>query len=347
MTTLVDRLTYRMAQTARVGWFAAHYAAARRLGGPITPPDEPVFVPNSPGTSPAAVSRALAELFERDWANVEKGLYAAPHDQVQNPLALLRRSRRFFQDLPKLDRRRLNRAHSEVDTPDRRGRYPRYYLQNFHYQSDGYLSEDSAKLYDYQVEVLFSGSADAMRRQALVPLYEALKGKDQRRMSLLDVACGTGRFLTFVKDNYPRLNVTALDLSREYLAEARRALTPWSGVDFMHANAEHIPCNDAAFDVVTCIYLFHELPPRVRRVVLKEIAHALQPGGTFIFVDSLQTGDCEGLDRLLEYFPIGFHEPYFNSYAKENLIDLFAAAGLQIISQTPAFLSKVVVAQKR
>ena len=35
----------------------------------------------------------------------------------------------------------------------------KHYLQNFHFQTDGYLSEASAELYDYQVEVLFSGGA--------------------------------------------------------------------------------------------------------------------------------------------------------------------------------------------
>ena len=31
-----------------------------------------------------------------------------------------------------------------------------YYLQNFHYQSDGWLSARSATIYDYQVEVCYS-----------------------------------------------------------------------------------------------------------------------------------------------------------------------------------------------
>ena len=41
--------------------------------------------------------------------------------------------------------------------------YPDYY-QNFHHQTDGYLSDHQA-LYDLQVEILFNGSADAMRRR--------------------------------------------------------------------------------------------------------------------------------------------------------------------------------------
>ena len=37
---------------------------------------------------------------------------------------------------------------------------------------------------------------------------------------LLDVASGTGRFLTFVRDNFPEMVCTALELSPHYL-EAR------------------------------------------------------------------------------------------------------------------------------
>ena len=52
-----------------------------------------------------------------------------------------------------------------------------------------------------------------------------------------------------------------------------------------------MPFAHAEFDVVTCIYLFHELPPRIRRAAVAEIRRLLRPGGTLIFVDSLQTGD--------------------------------------------------------
>lgn len=31
-------------------------------------------------------------------------------------------------------------------------KYPAYYLQNFHYQTDGWMSAKSAQLYDYQVQ---------------------------------------------------------------------------------------------------------------------------------------------------------------------------------------------------
>ncbi|MBV9814617.1 MAG: class I SAM-dependent methyltransferase, partial [Alphaproteobacteria bacterium] len=98
---------------------------------------------------------------------------------------------------------------------------------------------------------------------------------------------------------------------------------------------------DGEFDVVTCIYLFHELPPRIRRAVVAEIARVLRPGGTLIFVDSLQSGDDPDYDATLELFPIAFHEPYYKSYLRENLNRLWSPRFTQIES-TLAYFSKVV-----
>ena len=83
----------------------------------------------------------------------------------------------------------------------------------------------------------------------------------------MDLACGTGSFLREVKSNWPRLHVTGLDLSPHYLAVARRELAAWSRTRLVEGTAEAIPFADGEFTVVTCIYLFHELPPRIRRAV--------------------------------------------------------------------------------
>ena len=68
--------------------------------------------------------------------------------------------------------------------------------------------------------MLFNGSANAIRRQALPQLTELFAGRDQRRLRLLDIGCGTGRFLDFVKQAWPRLPVLGVDLSEAYVAEA-------------------------------------------------------------------------------------------------------------------------------
>jgi hypothetical protein len=114
----------------------------------------------------------MAILLQQDLANIEAGFYPLPANHDGSLLTLLHRSRLFFEDLPEIHRRRESRAHNEVLAEGTRGKRPRYYLQNFHFQSGGWMTDDSASRYDTQVEVLFNGTANATRRQALPQLHE-------------------------------------------------------------------------------------------------------------------------------------------------------------------------------
>jgi ubiquinone/menaquinone biosynthesis C-methylase UbiE len=341
-----ERAAYALSQTARISWFFGQKALAARMNGRLVSEDKRPKGLTFPDSS--ELLEEIRRLMRQDLANIEAGYYRMPHDMIEPPGKILRDAVRFFRDLPEVQRRRRDDINAEVFDEKRRegSALPRYYLQNFHYQTDGYLSDHSAELYDHQVEVLFGGAADAMRRQALVPLRHHFRTRRTTEARLLDVASGTGRFLTFVKDNYPRLDVTALDLSPNYLAQARRLLSPWSRAHVVQAAAESIPAPDSSFDAVTCIYLFHELPRKVRAAAAAEMARVLKPDGILIFVETVQKGDRPEFDGLLELFPIGFHEPYYADYVRQDLDELFTGAGLEIVETTLAFMSKVVVLRK-
>lgn len=343
MATSFDRFSYDLAQRIRTSWFTGHYALTARL----TPPMRGKDTEPAPYPSWQSIAEDLKDLFERDWRNIDAGLYRLPHDMWPNPLAVLRQSARYFDDLKQVNRRKRERAVAEVFAPPHRGRYPRYYLQNFHYQSDGYLSERSATLYDYQVEILFTGGADAMRRQLLAPLracFEDLRVRDAR---MLDVACGTGRFLTFAKDNYPRLSVAGIDMSQPYLEKARRQLRHWSRVGLSVGNAESLPVATASVDIASCIFLFHELPRKVRRKIAAEMARAAKPGGWLLFMDSIQRGDRPEYDPLLDRFPQSMHEPYYADYVEDDLSALFEAVGFRVEQVERVFFSRMMVLRRR
>jgi ubiquinone/menaquinone biosynthesis C-methylase UbiE len=208
------------------------------------------------------------------------------------------------------------------------------------------MTDDSAQRCDTQVEVLFNGTANATRRQALPQLHEVFAGRDQRRLRLLDVGCGTGRFLDFVKQAWPRLPAVGLDLSEPYVKEAKRHLTRWSRIDLVVGNGESIPVPDDSQDAVTSIFTFHELPPNVRRIVFREFARVLKPGGRVVLVDSLQRGDEPDYEGLLELFPQSFHEPYYTSYIEEDFGAIGKACGLTHTRDINAFISKVMVFDK-
>ena len=337
MPSALDRFAFDAAQSARISWFFGQKLLAARMGRAVPLPPE---WRDRPMPDRRHILADLRALLEQDWRNVEQGYYAPPRVGLGNPLAELARAVDFFTDLAAVEERRHGGREGRRLAAGPPGRYPRYYLQNFHFQSDGYLSRASAERYDHQVEVLFGGGAAAMRRQALVPLREALGGRGGSAR-LLDLGCGTGQFLCEVKENYPRLHVTGLDLSPHYLAVARRLLAPWSRTRLVAGPAEAMPFAAGEFDVVACIYLFHELPPRVRRAAVAEIRRVLKPGGTMILVDSLQKGDEPLYDTMLDLFPLAFHEPYYASYVREDLDRLFSP-GFIPGERKRAYFSKVV-----
>ena len=348
LSRLATRAAYGASQLPRIAWYLGHGLAmtriaqrARQSGSARPHPHTDAPIPDR-----KRFFADMGALWRQDLANVEAGVYPLPADHDGSLKMLLDRSRLFFEDIPAVRRRRESGDHSEVLTEETRGKRPRYYLQNFHFQSGGWMTDESAQRYDTQVEVLFNGAANATRRQALPPLREVFAGRDQRRLSLLDVGCGTGRFLDFVKQSWPRLPAIGLDLSEAYVREAKRHLQRWSRTDLMVGNAESIPLPDESQDAVTSIFMFHELPPEVRRIVLSEFARVLKAGGRLVLVDSLQHGDEPDYDGLLELFPQSFHEPYYLSYIKEDFAALCQDRGLTYIRNARAFVSKVIVLDK-
>jgi ubiquinone/menaquinone biosynthesis C-methylase UbiE len=348
---LVTRVAYGARQLPRVAWYVGHSLAVRRLAEAARR-QEGQKVRGRPRTDLAVPDRNkiyadMAELFLQDLANVEAGVYPLPVDHDGSLTTLLRRSRLFFEDLPAIHQRRKRRASTEVLTEETRGKRPRYYLQNFHFQSGGWMTEDSAERYDTQVEVLFNGTANAVRRQALPQLREVFAGRDQRKLRLLDIGCGTGRFLDSVKQVWPRLPTLGLDMSEAYIRNAKRQTKRWAWTTrFIVGKAEAIPLPDNSQDAVTSIFLFHELPPKIRRVVLSECARVLRPGGRLVFVDSLQRGDRPDYEGLLDLFPQNYHEPYYESYTTENFRALAAASRMKYVRTVNAFVSKVMVFDK-
>src|SRR5690349_11753332 len=148
LAQIIGRTRYAAAQGARVAWYMGQYLLARRISGPFNRPGEPKFQPQTQEGDPGRIRAAFLDLFAQDRANIEAGLYPAPEDvRVERALSALKNSARFFADLPKVDARRMERLATEVRGEAKSGLYPTYYLQNFHYQSGGWLTEDSAKLY--------------------------------------------------------------------------------------------------------------------------------------------------------------------------------------------------------
>ncbi|MEM7449113.1 MAG: class I SAM-dependent methyltransferase [Myxococcota bacterium] len=293
------------------------------------------------------VERRIQALLQRDLSNVEAGYYPESLLTQMPVLEYLSRAPEMILDLPRVIRRMQSNDYKDLPEQVPLEGYPPYYRRTFHWQTGGYLSRHSARIYDLSVEFLFAGLADVMRRQIIPPLHEALRSSQassDRPRRLLDVACGTGRTLSQIRLALPETRLYGIDLSPYYLDESRSKLD--ASISLTAGNAEEMPYRDDYFDAVSCVYLFHELPRNARRKVLGEILRILRPGGTLVVEDSAQLAESAELVHAFEGFSRDFHEPFYQDYVRDNLDELVEECGFELVSSEPHYVAKVVVARK-
>jgi ubiquinone/menaquinone biosynthesis C-methylase UbiE len=338
-----DRSLQAAGAAVKAAWWTLAGMAARRLAGSQRTA-APAVTPSAEPAPKGFVRRAWLEAFAKDRRDVALGLYPAMDDGPADPVKAILAFVDLVGDAREVEarRRRNGAAEARADAPASPA-YPAYYRQNFHFQTGGWFTAESARRYEGQVETLFAGAAGAMRRRALSLLAQAWRDRDQRDLAVADIACGSGGFLKDLARAFPRAKVFGVDLSLAYLEEARAR----AGASVVQAQAEHLPFTDESLDAAACIYLFHELPPRVRPLIAAELARVLKPGGLLAFADSIQPQDEPRMGRLLQVFPAYFHEPYYSDYGALDLAGLFGEQGLVERDRDRAFLTKAILFEKR
>jgi SAM-dependent methyltransferase len=133
------------------------------------------------------------------------------------------------------------------------------------------MFRELAPYYDrFVAEKNYAG--ECRRLEELVRKYGSSGGR-----SWLDVACGTGRHLEFLRRNH---TVVGADMSPEMLRVARRRLP---GVELHRSDLREWQFH-RAFDVVTCLFgaIGHLGEKWEIRAVFERIADHLEPGGVAI-----------------------------------------------------------------
>ncbi|MGL5836852.1 MAG: class I SAM-dependent methyltransferase [Waterburya sp.] len=347
----LTKVAYQGFQESKKVFGFVHKLVSDRLTNTVIPQQAEKSKPLAPEIL-GKLQVKLKQLEEQDWQDAQNGIY--PKNLLfDNPWS------DFFRYYPevwldmfkiwgRLDKQEFQNFDQKID----RSGYPNYYLQNFHYQTDGYLSDMSANLYDLQVEILFNGAADAMRRRILAPLKQGIQASfadlPSTKIKVLDIACGTGRTLRMLRGALPKVSLYGADLSPAYLRKANQLLSEIAGElpQLVQANGEELPYLDNYFQGLTSVFLFHELPPVARQNVINEAYRVLQPGGVLVICDSMQAIDSPDFQPMMNNFPAIFHEPYYRHYTTDNLEERLTTAGFIDLKVENHFVSKYWTAYK-
>jgi ubiquinone/menaquinone biosynthesis C-methylase UbiE len=347
----LTKVAYQGFQESKKAFGFVHKLVSDRLTNTVVPQQAEKSRPLSPEIL-EKLQVKLKRLEEQDWQDAQAGIY--PKNLLfDNPWSdFFRYYPEVWLDLFKIWERLDKQEFQNFDQKIDRSGYPNYYLQNFHYQTDGYLSDMSANLYDLQVEILFNGAADAMRRRILAPLKQGIQAAfadlPATQIKVLDIACGTGRTLRMLRGALPQGSLYGTDLSPAYLRKANQLLSAIAGElpQLVQANSEELPYLDNYFQGLTSVFLFHELPPVARQNVINEAYRVLQPGGVLVICDSMQVIDSPDFQPMMSNFPAIFHEPYYRNYTTDNLEERLTTAGFIDLKVENHFVSKYWTAYK-
>lgn len=140
----------------------------------------------------------------------------------------------------------------------------------------GLLFDRIADSYD-RLNHLFSLNIDRLWRRQAVKRIKPVE-------HILDVAIGTADLAIEILRQEKALQITGIDLSKEMMAIGQNKCTKKSlDVQFVYANAQHMPFEADCFDAVTCAYgcrNFQNLDEG-----LSEMYRVLKPDGQLVIIE--------------------------------------------------------------
>ena len=143
--------------------------------------------------------------------------------------------------------------------------------------------------------------------------------------SILDIGCGTGRFLRKIKDRYPNAQLIGMDPAEGMIEKARQLMT---SATFFVSSAESLPLPDASVDLALSTMSFHHWSDQLQGI--GEIKRVLRHDGQFLLADT--PGSI--LSRVIR------HGQMRNS---TEVRTIFEQAGLDVQDQRRLMLGHVLV----
>jgi SAM-dependent methyltransferase len=120
-----------------------------------------------------------------------------------------------------------------------------------------------------------------VRKRDLICDYFRRRQIDSRKLTYLDLGCGKGELLSLLRNEFAE--VSGCDPSPRML-EAGQLGAQGISVRTQRENGK-IPFDNAQFDFVTAVCVYHHVPPALRDELTAEVRRVLKPGGVFAVIE--------------------------------------------------------------
>ena len=148
---------------------------------------------------------------------------------------------------------------------------------------------------------------------------------------ILDIGCSVGISTEHFRRTFPQAKIWGLDLSSYFLSVAKfRANNNNLDITYVHDNAENMRFSDNFFKLITCNFLFHEVPLTATKTILKETFRILNENGVIAIADlepEVVNKDKNGFLTPFRKWMFEITEPHIFSYYDNPMKELLLEAG--------------------
>jgi ubiquinone/menaquinone biosynthesis C-methylase UbiE len=151
--------------------------------------------------------------------------------------------------------------------------------------------------YSNKGEKVILDDDDEKNRYSIQLYHHTATGIDMQGKSVLEVGCGRGGGLSYVARYLKPSNIVGVDLNPKAIQFCKEHFKS-DNVSFIQANAQELPFENDAFDVVLNVESSHRYPSI--DLFFSEVHRVLKPGGNFLFTDFRNNQKVEELEQQLK-----------------------------------------------
>ncbi|MDR0198469.1 MAG: class I SAM-dependent methyltransferase [Methanomassiliicoccaceae archaeon] len=150
--------------------------------------------------------------------------------------------------------------------------------------------EEEAKEFDILIQKLipkYNEMIDAL--VSVIPFHK------EKRFSAADLGCGTGTVAKAVKDAFPNVKITCVDIAGNMLDIAKEKVG--REMRYVQADLDHYEFDERYDLVVSSLALHHQVSDEDKMRLYGKVYSALSPNGMFVNADVVLGGD-EGIQSV-------------------------------------------------